>query len=48
MNRRQFEKHLRQHGCVLHHHGANARYLPYSGYTEAARNLEGTTVLGNL
>ncbi len=23
MNRRKFEKHLRQHGCFLHHHGSN-------------------------
>jgi mRNA interferase HicA len=22
MNRRQFERHLREHGCILHHHGA--------------------------
>ena len=22
MNRRQLEKHLRAHGCLLHHHGA--------------------------
>ena len=21
MNRRDFERHLRSHGCVLHHHG---------------------------
>jgi mRNA interferase HicA len=23
MNRRDLERHLRTHGCVLHHHGAN-------------------------
>ncbi|MCE5280456.1 MAG: type II toxin-antitoxin system HicA family toxin [Planctomycetaceae bacterium] len=23
MKRRQLEKHLRDHGCVLHHHGGN-------------------------
>lgn len=23
MNRRQFERHLRGHGCQLHHHGGN-------------------------
>ena len=23
MNRRGFERHLRQHGCFLHHHGGN-------------------------
>lgn len=22
MDRRQLEEHLREHGCVLHHHGA--------------------------
>jgi hypothetical protein len=22
MKRRQLERHLREHGCVLHHHGA--------------------------
>jgi mRNA interferase HicA len=21
MNRRQFEQYLREHGCILHHHG---------------------------
>ncbi len=21
MNRRQFERHLRENGCILHHHG---------------------------
>ena len=23
MNRRMLERHLRQHGCELHHHGGN-------------------------
>jgi mRNA interferase HicA len=23
VKRREFERHLRQHGCFLHHHGSN-------------------------